>query len=121
LKRTVDVWVAGNLLNKVIALVEDLAADSNQLIRVGGLWNIVDREDQDFGKSVGLRFVGVGMLGNLFDDLAIAIRGCDLALDLFGGKSPLILDIVKEFLTGLRVDFSDTLAFLKEDAIYSNL
>jgi hypothetical protein len=105
LKRTVNVWVAGNLLNKVIALVEDLAADSNQLIRVRSMRNIVDREDQDLGKSVGLRFVGVGMLGNFLDDLEIAIRGRNLALNLFGGKSPLILDVVKEFLTSLRVDF----------------
>jgi hypothetical protein len=121
LKRTVNVWVSGNLLNKVIALVEDLAADSNQLISVRCMRNIVDREDQDFGKSVGLRFVGVGMLGNLFDDLAIAIRSCDLVLNLFGGKSPLILDVVKEFLTSLRVDFSDTLAFLQENAVNSDL
>ena len=82
--------------------------------------NIVDREDQDFGKSVGLRFVGVGMLGNLFDDLAIAIRGRDLPLNLFGGKSPLILDIIKEFLTGVGVDFSNPLAFFQEDTVDSN-
>jgi hypothetical protein len=62
LKRTVNVWVAGNLLNEVISLVEDLAADSNQLVRVRGMRNIVDCEDQDFGKSLGLRFMGVGML-----------------------------------------------------------
>ena len=118
---TLNVWVAGNLLHKVIALVEDLAADSDQLIRVRGMRNIVDREDQDLGKSVGLRFVGVGMLGNFLDDLAIAIWGRNLALNLFGGESPLILDIIEEFFTSFRVNFPNPLAFLQEDAVYSNL
>jgi hypothetical protein len=107
LKRTVNVWVAGNLLNKVIALVEDLAADSNQLIRVGGMWNIVDREDQDLGKSPGLFFMCIGMLGNLFDDLPVAVWSRYLALNFFSGKSALVLDVIKEFFSGLCVDFSN--------------
>jgi hypothetical protein len=30
--------------------------------------------------------VGAGVLGHLFNNLAIAIWGCDLALHLFGGS-----------------------------------
>ena len=83
--------------------------------------DVVHCEDQDFGKSVGLRFVCVRVRGNFFNDFPVAVWSGDLTLNVFGGKRAFVLDIIEEFFTSRSVDFSNPLAFFQEDAVNSNL
>ena len=55
LERAVDIWVAGDLLHEVVALVENVAADLDELVGVRGVREIVDGEDEDFRKASRLR------------------------------------------------------------------
>ena len=48
LERAIDVGVAGDLDHEVVALREDVAAGAHELIGVGGVGHVVDRENEDF-------------------------------------------------------------------------
>ena len=78
LQRPVHVRVAGDLLHKVVALVEDLAADLDELVGVRGMGQVVDGKDQDLGEAARLLFVLVGIACDFLDDLAVAVRRGDV-------------------------------------------
>src|SRR5439155_9728256 len=80
LERTINVWIASYFLNKIVALLEHIAADSHELVSVRRVRQIVDGEDEDLREVTRFFLVPVCMLCNLLDNLAIALRSRDLAL-----------------------------------------
>jgi hypothetical protein len=91
------------------------------LIRVRGVRDVVDGEDEDFREMAGLLFMVVGVLGDFFDDLAVALRCGDAALDVFGGELPLVLQFVALLLAGGGVNLADFLALLKKRAVHAHV
>ena len=65
--------------------------------------------------------MGVSVLGNFFNNLAVAMRSRNLALNLFSGKRALVLDVIKGFFAGLSINLPNVLAFFQEDAVNPNL
>lgn len=55
LEGAVHVGVAGDLLDEIVALAEDLAADADELVGVGGVGEVVDGEDEDLGEAASGR------------------------------------------------------------------
>ena len=81
LKRPINIWITGNFLNKVIALIKNVATNTHELIRVRRVRQIVDCKDQGFGEATGFLFVLVGMFCNFLNDFAVTLWGSDVVLD----------------------------------------
>ena len=63
----------------------------------------------------------VGVFGDFLDDLAIAVRRRDGALDGGSVKCAFVFHIVERFLAGVRVDLADCFAFFEKDAVHSHV
>ena len=121
LERAVHVRVAGDFLDEVVALAEHFAAGFHQLIGVRGVRDVVDGEDENFWKMAGRLLVRVSVLRYLLDDFPIALRRGDAALDVFGGKLPLVLQFIPLFLAGGGVNVADFLALFEKRAVHAHV
>ncbi len=83
LQRPVHVG-SGDLLHECLAAAEDVAASVDQLVGVRGVRQVVGGEDQRLGEAAVALLVLVGVLLDLFEDLAVGVGDGDLALDLGG-------------------------------------
>ena len=59
----------------------------------------------------GFLFVLVRILRNLFDDLPVALWRRDFTFDRGGIELSFVFDVVEDFTTFFRVDFSDLFTF----------
>ena len=69
----------------------------------------------------GLLFVGVGILGDLLDDLAIALRRGDALFDVLGRELPFVFEFVAMLLAGGCVNVTDLLAFLEKRTVHAHV
>src|SRR5262249_5597235 len=121
LQRAVNVRIACDLLDEVVALIEDFAAGTDELVGVRGVGDVVDGQDQYLRESPGLLLVLVGVFRDLFDDLAVAVRRGDLTFDLFRRERAFVFQFVKDFIAGRGVYLADRLAFAQKDAVHPNV
>ncbi len=93
LQRTVDV-VAGDLADERVAAAEDFLGESHELVGVRGVRQVIDGEDESFGKTAVrlLVFESVGF--DFFEDLAVGIGRCDFAFDLSGVELAFVFQVV---------------------------
>jgi hypothetical protein len=110
-----------SLLNEVVALLEDIAADIDELLCMRRVRQVVNREDQNFRKSTGFLLVLVGIFRNFLDDFAIAV-GCGNGMfDRRRIKRAFVLQIIQGFKASLRIDLFDLFAFFQKDAVDSDV
>ena len=118
LEGTIHVRIAGNFFHKIVSLREDLAANAHKLIGVRGVRQIIDGKNESLRKAPSLLLVSIGVRCEFLDDLPIAIRRSDVALDGRGIERTLVFHLVKCLDAGLCVHSSDLLALLEEHAVH---
>ena len=75
---------------------------------------VIGGKDERFGETAVFLFMGIGISGDLFDDLSVAVRGSNLYLDLLRGKLPLIFEMVEGLRSGVSVDEAYLLALFEK-------
>ena len=93
----------------------------DDLIGVGGVWQIVGREDEDLGKAAGLLLVGGCVARDLFEDAAIAVRRGDSPFHVLGGERALVLNQIELLGASVRIDVGHGLALPQENAVHFDI
>src|SRR4029077_20124169 len=106
-----NVWIPSYFLNKIVALLEHVAADSHELVSVRRVRQIVHRKNQDLRKMTGFLLVLVRILRNLFDNLPVALWRRNFAFDRGGVELTLVFDVVEDLAAFFRVYFSNLFGF----------
>ena len=84
LQRAIHIRIASDLLYKVITLFEDVPTNADKLVRMGGMRQIVDGENECLRKSSRFIFMRIGVFCDFLDNLAVAVGSRDAALNFLG-------------------------------------
>ncbi len=115
------VLIAGDFGDEGVAATEDFAGETDELVGVGSVLEIVDGEDKGFGEAAVGALVVEGVGFELFEDFSVGVGRGDFALDLGGVEEALVFEVVETGGSGIGVDEADFFAFLEEDAVNADV
>ena len=108
-------------MDELVAEIELFATNADELVGVRCMGDIVAGKDQDFRETPGFVFVFKRVFPDFADNLAIAVRRGNAALDFFRRELPFVFDLVENGFARLGVDPLDLVTRFEKDAFNADV
>ena len=117
LERAVD--LSGDLLHERIPTAKYVSGEVYELVCVRGMRQVIDCEDEGFGKTAEVGFMRQGIFLRFFEGFLVGVGRGDLFLDFGGVELPLVLQEVKLLRPGFGVYDADLFALFEKHPLHA--